>query len=83
MPIYEYICPGVRTPEELPTSKTVHVFEKIIPMSQMDEKQECPTHSGNMCERKEVSRNSWVWGQEDVAWDAGLSSNPIGMSRRK
>ena len=85
MPLYEYICPGTCVVEESGTEDNVeagqpHVFEKIVPLASYQEKQECPIHKA-MCERKEISVSNWQWGNNVVAWDAGLGNNPHGVSK--
>jgi putative FmdB family regulatory protein len=69
MPIYEFACPEG------------HKFEAILPMSESDKPRECPKHHKES-PRVDYSGSSWQWGVEDVRWDAGLSSNPRGLSRK-
>lgn len=85
MPIYEYQCPGSGEPvigndsaggmeaaAEDAKEKGPHVFEKIVPMSDMDKPQLCPQH-GKECQRVEFSTpGTFQWGKEVVHWAAGL-----------
>lgn len=81
MPIYEYNCPGKN---DEGVDHKPHTFEKIVPMAQGEEPQECPEHPGTMCPQKEfTSVGRFQWGVNVVDWSAGLSSNPNGMGRYK
>jgi hypothetical protein len=76
MPLYVYVCPQTGDHEE-------HEFELIVPFSDYEKPKPCPHHGGE-CKPKELpGHTNWQWGKEVVQWDAGLSSNPIGLSRMK
>lgn len=84
MPIYEYTCPGPDALiEEGNTEDGSHVFEKIVPMADFAKPQMCPEHHKE-CQRVDYSPNApWVWGYNEIRWDAGLASNPDGMAHAK
>ncbi len=79
MPIYVYHCPISKLEDE---KQEGHDFELLLPVSECDTPQVCPRHGG-VCEKIPYPGCSWVWGYEDIAWDAGLSSNPMGLARAK
>lgn len=81
MPIYEYDCPG-KTDGSV--DHKPHTFEKIVPMAQGEESQECPQFPEVKCPKRELSTPSkFQWGVNVVDWSAGLGSNPHGMGRYK
>jgi hypothetical protein len=65
VPIYVFECPS-----------GPHRFEKILPMKDVDLKQECPTHHLD-CQMIAATPSPFQWGQEDIHWAAGLKSKGV------
>lgn len=71
MPLYNYLCPKN------------HIIEKLVSMKDREVPQLCEEHN-EMCEKTEFDLPShFIWGINEVAWTAGLSSDPHGMGKYK